>query len=101
MKDKPLCFEYNFGLGFRYADVDILNPFTIGGETIDPLEGFRMETKTVEKVIEDKPKEVMQPNLDFDVAPIVNDKPKPTELNKDYKPEDDFLEYKEPWETNE
>lgn len=46
----------------------------------------------------DKPKEVIQPNLEFDNVKPKSEPKKLIEVNKDYKPEDDFLNYKEPWE---
>jgi len=53
-----------------------------------------------EPKILDKPKEVIQPNLAFDdvTPPPPKVEVKKIELNKDYKPEEDFLNYKEPWE---
>jgi len=84
MKDKPLCFEYNFGLGFRYSDIDILNPHSIGDDSIDPLDGLRMNTKAIVKPLEE-PKQMtietaIKPNLEFDkpkevIKPKVNNEP--------------------------
>jgi len=48
MKDAPLCFEFNYGLGYRYSEVDILNPATFHGALTDPLDGLRMGGKKKE-----------------------------------------------------
>ena len=62
MKDKPLCFEYNNGLGYKWADINILNSMDFGGVLIDPLEGLRPKKIIIHK----EPNQVIKPNLDFD-----------------------------------
>lgn len=66
-KDKPICFDFNKGLGYRYTNINILDPSTFYGEKIDPLQNLRPR-----KIIVEKPKElILTPNFDFDkILPV-------------------------------
>jgi len=88
MKDKPLCFEFNNGLGYRYSDIDILDPRTLGSDFKDPLRGLRMKTKPAEQMTIES---AIKPNVDFDkpkevIKPKVNNAPA------------DWLEESDPWD---
>jgi len=62
MKDSPLCFEFNKGLGYKYVDIDILNPSTsFNDNKQDALEDLRPS-----RIIKQEVKQIIKPNINFD-----------------------------------
>jgi len=73
MKDAPLCFEFNKGLGYSYVDINILDPNTFfNDQKLDPLNEFRPAG-----IIKQEQPKVLKPNNEFDftdkLVPTDND----------------------------
>jgi len=85
MKDDPICFEYNYGNGFKYKDMNICEPSTYSNPSIDLMGKVRINNQPKQEA----PKEAMKPNLQFE---------QPTPLIRNNKDDGDLFEFEEIWD---